>query len=382
MRQEWHLVYNGAMKLTLHLDDALLHKAGEVTGIINQTELVHTALKALIANAESTTPSSAQVDSANSPVASSAPQATPAAPTSAAGSADSVPPDTKPTGPAAKFFGEYLVFRKLISRDQLTQATELVESRNQRLGDLAVEQGFMTLTQADGLNQKQREVDKPFGELAVEHGLLTQDQLNSLLTLQKEKRIRIGEAIGELAFLEAQTIESAFQDFEALHTNDAEPEIDVQGHALLPRELYGDRLAELLVDSFPKIAMRVTGIQAKVDKGRPVTPNFMWDCSASLILNYENHTKVMLSVNEDLADTILRKLFGDDMAESEFAPEFEDAIGEFLTIVAAAVARSMQDEGMTVKMDKSVVETVAPEQGFAFPLSSPEGNGSIILTPV
>ena len=317
--------------------------------------------------------------SAEAPVQSSNTES-PAPAAANAAEADASP--EVPTGPAAKFFGEYLVFRTLITREQLTQATELVESRNQRLGDLAVDQGFMTLIQADGLNQKQRDVDKPFGELAVEHGLLTQEQLNSLLDLQQSKRIRIGEAIRELELLDDTSIESAFGDFQKLHEDDDAPPEAIQGHALLPRDLYGDRLAELLVDSFPKIAMRVTGIQAKVDRGRPVTPNFMWDCSASLILNYENHTKVMLSVNEDLADTILRKLFGDDMAESEFAPEFEDAIGEFLTIVAAAVARSMQDEGMSVKMDKSVVETLAPDQGFAFPLSSPEGNGSIILCPL
>ena len=94
--------------------------------------------------------------------------------------------------------------------------------------------------------------------------------------------------------------------------------------------------------------MRVTGIQAKVDKD-VVTPNFIGIAAphdSQLRKSHQGHVERQ----RRLADTILRKLFGDDMAESEFAPEFEDAIGEFLTIVAAAVARSMQDEGMTVKI--------------------------------
>ena len=164
------------MKLTLHLDDALLHQAGEVTGIINQTELVHTALRTLIENAQSKT-SEATTAAATPPAQTAPSQPAAASPNTEVSSTPSGSDANEvPTGPAAKFFGEYLVFRKLISREQLTQATELVESRNQRLGDLAVEQGFMTLTQADGLNQKQREVDKPFGALAVEHGLINGSQ--------------------------------------------------------------------------------------------------------------------------------------------------------------------------------------------------------------
>ena len=355
------------MKLTVSLDENLYKQAVEATEIADQAELLNQALEALLSQKNVTPVRSAALRAQEELAAANAAQ-------EAAQSPGNKPP---PTGPAAKFFGEYLVYLELITKEQLGEATNYVDSHNVRLGQLAVDQGFMTTTQADSLNKKQREVDKPFGALAVEHGLLTEEQLNELLDIQKSKRIRIGDAIKNLELLTAEVVEEAFSKFEQL----GDKPVEVKEHPLLPKELAGNRMAELVIETFPKIATRVAGIQSKVDHGRPVTPNFMWDCTASLILADENTLKVYLSVNEDLADTILRRLFGDEMAESEMAPEFDDAIAEFLTIVTAAAVRSLSEEGQKVKMNRSEIESQAPDTGYAFPLNSPDGNGSILLVP-
>mgnify|MGYP001193629255 CR=1 FL=1 len=356
------------MKLTVSLDENLYKQAVETVDIADQAELLNQALEALL-EAKGQTPIRTAALRAQEEAAQAEAKKAQEAETSAAKPA--------PTGPAAKFFGEYLVYAELISKEQLEQATKYVETHNVRLGALAVEQGFMTNTQADALNKKQREVDKPFGALAVEHGLLTEDQLNELLAIQKEKRIRIGDAIKTLKLLDEAAVEKAFNEFQKINDKPAQ----VTTHPLLPKDLAGNRIAELVIETFPKIATRVAGIQSKVDHGRPVTPNFMWDCTASLVLADDSTLKVYLSVNEDLADTILRRLFGDEMAESEMAPEFDDAIAEFLTIVTAAAVRSLSEEGQTVKMARSEIESEAPASGFAFPLNSPDGNGSILLVP-
>lgn len=356
------------MKLTVSLDEHLFKQAVESTEIADHAELLNEALAALLEkNGEKPIRASELKSSQEAALPSQEAE-------TAQQQNESKPP---PTGPAAQFFGEYLIYAELITREDLDKATAYVDSHNVRLGQLAVDQGFMTNTQADSLNKKQREVDKPFGVLAVEHGLLTEEQLTELLGIQKEKRIRIETAIESLELLTPDIIKAAFEKFENL----GQQTTAVKGHPLLPKDLLGNRTAEMVVDTFPKIATRVAGIQSKVDYGRPVTPNFMWDCTASIVLTDEHPLKVYLSVNEDLADTILRRLFGDEMAESEMAPEFDDAIAEFLTIVTAAAVRSLSDEGHTVKMNRSEIESKAPITGFAFPLNSPDGNGSILLVP-
>lgn len=356
------------MKLTVSLDENLYKQAVEATEITDQAELLNQALEALLSHKEITPIRSAALRAQEELSAANASEE------AAANTPQTKPP---PTGPAAKFFGEFLVYLELITKEQLGEATNYVDSHNLRLGQLAVDQGFMTNTQANALNKKQREVDKPFGALSVEHGLLTEKQLNELLEIQKSKRIHIADAIKNLELLSIEVVEDALSKFDDL----GDKPVEVKEHPLLPKELAGNRMAELVIETFPKIATRVAGIQSKVDHGRPVTPNFMWDCTASLILAHEDTLKVYLSVNEDLADTILRRLFGDEMAESEMAPEFDDAIAEFLTIVTAAAVRSLSEEGQKVKMNRSEIESEAPSTGYAFPLNSPDGNGSILLVP-
>ena len=68
------------------------------------------------------------------------------------------------------FFGEFLTSNNKLKSEQLGSALELVQSKNKKLGDLAIERGMVSSQQANDLNRKQREVDKPFGMLAVEAG--------------------------------------------------------------------------------------------------------------------------------------------------------------------------------------------------------------------
>lgn len=361
--------------MTISLDGNLFKQALEVSDIQDDAELVNLALEALLEkHGETPIRSSSLVSTGqnDTPAAAATPE------TSIDSQNESPIPRPPPTGPAARFLGEYLVYAELISQSQLADATAWLETKNVRLGQLAVDEGFMTVTQADSLNKKQRDVDKPFGALAVEHGLLNSEQLQSLLDIQKDKRVDVNDALLELEILEPLALEQAVSAFEKI---DHGPKEEPAGHPLLPSDMQGNRMAAMVLDTFPKIANRVAGIQSKVDYGRPVTPKFLWDCTASLVLSDETNLKVYLSVNEDLADTILRRLFGDEMAESEMAPEFDDAIAEFLTTVTAAAVRSLSEEGITVKMNRSEIESEAPPTGFAFPLNSQEGNGSILLVP-
>jgi len=107
----------------------------------------------------------------------------------------------------------------------------------------------------------------------------------------------------------------------------------------------------------------------------------MWDCTAALTFGTSRNFRVLLTVNEDLANAMLRKLFGDDVAESDMAPEFDDAVGEFLTIVVAAVIRDLQQEGTKAELGKPECIIESPSNGYAFSLNSTEGNGTLLIIP-
>ena len=102
-------------------------------------------------------------------------------------------------------------------------------------------------------------------------------------------------------------------------------------------------------------------------------------CVCSSLSGVVAPVHVLVTVNEDFADLILRKIFGDEMAESEYAPDFEDALAEFLTITAAGIVKNLEEEGHTFKMGKPEFTPEMPDNGCAVPLVSTDGNGTLFL---
>ena len=74
---------------------------------------------------------------------------------------------------------------------------------------------MVTSQQANDLNRKQREVDKPFGMLAVEAGLMTEEQVQTLLKVQKETKLTLAKAIADLKLLDIDSLNRALHTFKA-----------------------------------------------------------------------------------------------------------------------------------------------------------------------
>ena len=421
------------MKLTVHVDDGLFREATVASNIPNQADLIRAALEALIAQsyedqaappppsglepiedepapaaheaapeaapapqaevtAEEPSPSEEEtlpefVDD-NTVVEGIAPeparvevQATPAAPVKPQKVSIDVAPaapkelaDIKLTPDEEHFFGEYLTSNKKLKSDQLGAALELVQSKNKKLGDLAIERGMVTSQQANDLNKKQREVDKPFGMLAVDAGLITEEQVQALLKVQKENKLSLAKAIADLQLLDIDSLNRALHTFKA-----QQPTADPR--EAMAQYLNGSPVGPPILDSFKKGARRVGGLDLKFGRVSAMSSKLIWDCTVSIGLLGEQELSLYLSVNEDFADLILRKIFGDEMAESEYAPDFEDALAEFLTITAAGIVKNLEEEGHTFKMGKPEFTPEMPENGCAIPLVSTDGNGTLFLAP-
>lgn len=416
------------MKLTVHVDDGLLREATVASNLANQNELIRAALEALIAQsyeAQAAPAPSSGLEPVEEEQPITEPEPGPVAETehevtddaAEAPEEDALPefvddntivdgitpppqsestPKTVPTSTANKvtidvapsqpkvlaevkltpdeehFFGEYLTSQKKISSDQLAAALELVRSKNKKLGDLAIERSMVTAQQANELNRKQREVDKPFGMLAVEAGLMTDEQVQTLLAVQKENKLSLPKAIADLSYLDIDPLNRALHSFKA-----QQPTADPK--EAMAQYLDGSPVGPPILEAFKKGARRVGGLDLKFGRVSAMTSKLIWDCTVSIGLVGEQNLNLYLSVNEDFADLILRKIFGDEMAESEYAPDFEDALAEFLTITAAGIVKNLETEGHTFKMGKPEFTPDVPETGCAVPLVSTDGNGTLFL---
>lgn len=80
-----------------------------------------------------------------------------------------------------QFFGNYLLSQNLITQDQLFEAIKGQNEVKQKLGTLAIYEGYMAAEEVEEVVEESNSAGRKFGEIAVEKGILTPEQIQSLL---------------------------------------------------------------------------------------------------------------------------------------------------------------------------------------------------------
>lgn len=159
---------------------------------------------------------------------------------------------------SAKFIGQFLLEKGLISREALLAASEQQQLVNLTLGTLAEARGLLSPAQAESINLEQQRSDRRFGEIALERNLLDAQQLNELLRMQKEQRV----FIGEILILQGHINRARFESELALFKQEQEKNeelLTVNLHSLPQHELIEDFL-----DMTLKILLRMAKEQVKI----------------------------------------------------------------------------------------------------------------------
>ncbi len=94
-----------------------------------------------------------------------------------------------------KNFGEFLLEKGRVSRDQFARAKSQVETLNLKMGLCAYAFGFITEPQIQKIIGIQRRTGQRFGDIATALGFLSQVQLQTILRIQDKYRITIEDAL-------------------------------------------------------------------------------------------------------------------------------------------------------------------------------------------
>lgn len=134
---------------------------------------------------------------------------------------------------AAKFFGQFLLEKGLINRQQLLAALEAQHASNPVLGELAQNRGWLTPGQARRINERQRAEDLRFGDIAESMGLLEREQVAELLAEQKIRRKLFGEILVEQGSIDRMQLDAALREHQAERADALQAlEVGVAGHPL------------------------------------------------------------------------------------------------------------------------------------------------------
>ena len=264
---------------------------------------------------------------------------------------------------AVKFFGQFLVEKRIVSREDLLAAINLQDQKNLKLGEMAVSMGYITQTDIDRAHNAQLSKDMKLGDLLVEMGILTLNQLNEVITRQKNIHLYIGEALVLVGAITGAQLQQHLEEFKADQAQYVADRIE------LPGTVSNSRIWEMTADLTYKMITRVLDIQFRPEKCRTVTTlgaNFML---AGMDLSGDVEARFIISVSEGLQKTVAKAILREGSVENEPVEILEDTVMEFVNVVCGNVAAKASQMGVIININPPV--TIRPS---ADGLQVPQGH--------
>ncbi|HYK74409.1 MAG TPA: hypothetical protein VEV44_15040 [Pseudoneobacillus sp.] len=274
----------------------------------------------------------------------------------------------------SQYFGQYLLNRELITREQLSDALEFQQSVHVKFGVIAVDEGFMTPLQVEAVHEKQKQVDKRFGEIAVELGYLTDKQVESLVSNQKQNHLYLAQALVDREYMTIEQFGAALNDykkeyslsddqFESIKSGNIEALVDNILDSLDPlkKATYGKYLS-----LFTKNMIRFIDNQIYLEVvGDERTQQENWLVHQEILGEQPLFTAI--SVNEEVFLHIASKYAEEELTEiDELA---KASVSEFLNLHNGIYLVNMSNWGIELNMKPQEINENAAVLGEPFLLT-------------
>ena len=271
---------------------------------------------------------------------------------------------------AVKFFGQFLIDKKVITKMDLLRAIELQEKTNLRFGDLVVEMGLMTREQIDQTHRSQRHEDLQFGDMAVKMGFLSPEQIQRVLDQQRKKHLYIGGALVKLAIITKENLDLYLSEFKQTQKT------DIMEKIIIPAGIPHQPVWEIVADMTYKMLTRVAGATfrtapcriTKAIPDRPIVVEMFFSGSVS--------ARYLLTISESTRQLLTNVTSKKSKAEAETAEEMDAAVKEFVNIVGGNVAGKTAQLGLSIAatpaqiyQQKDINPEISEDQtGLLFPI--------------
>jgi len=277
---------------------------------------------------------------------------------------------------AVKFFGQFLVEKNLVSRDDLLKAIELQDQKNLKLGEMAISMGFLNQADIERAHNAQMSKDMKLGDLLVEMGILTLSQLNDVITRQKNTHLYIGEALVLVGALSSEKLQQSLDEFkidQALYVSD---------RIELPANIANNLVWEMTADLTYKMITRVLDMQFRPGKCQTISTvdsNFMM---AAMDLSGDVEARYIISVSKDIQKTVAKAILRESSVDTEPVEVLEDTVMEFVNVVCGNIAAKASQTGKTININPpSTIQPPAAglpvpagHTGLCFPIHVGEGS--------
>ena len=279
-----------------------------------------------------------------------------------------------------KFFGQFLIDKKIITNDDLQKAVALSRRTNLLFGETARAMGLITHADVERVEAAQRKEDLNFGDLCVKMGLLTKDQMKQVAEEQKKKRLRMGDALVRLNYIKAEDLPRLLDEYDADQAPYYEPK--EQPRPPVPNEDLWTLYAERAYNMFTRvIKLAFKPDQRSVVDG--IDPN---DTVVAMRMTGDAPCCFVLSVSADIRDAIARTMLRQEDVLFEPEEVLVDAVREFVNIICGTIASKVTQMGKKIDYKNTVVLDVqdrfcpsSQSKALLFPLHVAEGRVEIAI---
>lgn len=249
---------------------------------------------------------------------------------------------------AIKFFGQFLVEKKIVTMTDLLKAIDLQELHNLKLGEMAVSVGYISAADIEKAHNAQMTRDMKLGDMLVEMGFLTLNQLNDVITRQNNTHLYIGEALVQVGALTSDELRQQLADFKADQARFVAEDIE------LPVSIANSMIWEMAADLTYKMITRVLGLQFRPGKcllATTVDTNYMM---AAMDMAGDVNARYLISVSEGLQKTIAKAILREESVDDEPVEVLEDTVMEFVNVVCGNIAAKASQMGVVLNITPPV----------------------------
>jgi CheY-specific phosphatase CheX len=275
---------------------------------------------------------------------------------------------------AIKFFGQFLLEKRIITNEALLKAIALQETTNLKFGEMAKSMGLISDADIDRVHKAQRNEDLQFGDMSVKLGMMTMDQLKQVLTKQKNNHLYIGEALVKVGAVKAEDLP---KHLDAFKTDQAPYVVD---KVTIPAGVPGSALWEMAADLTYKMLYRVANLTFRMGQCTLVQRLDANDTIVALRMSGSMKALYVLSVSTDVRKSIAKAILKADDVSKESEDMLNDTVMELMNIVCGNIAAKAAQMGKTVEIAppqvleaKNGVPVPVGGQGLLFPVYMADG---------
>lgn len=266
-----------------------------------------------------------------------------------------------------RLFGQWLVDRGEITNSDLREALALMRAVNSTIGELAVAHGLVSAAQAEEINELQRHVDGRWGDIAIALGVgrATAARIEELAWAQQIENLRLSDALVELGFVTATTVDQMLRQFE-----------DERDNGTTAGSIDDDTRARIedMVEGLPRLLHRVLGTAVRMSPPRVADGTRLEHCAQ---INLGGTGAVGITAERRVARAVADALRID--VSGHLASRLDTAIGALLVLFGGQLARRQQVADESSRLSAPPVAGCLPSARWAVDLALADGSCVLLI---